>query len=200
MSLKTEAELTVRADVDGDGQPEAGTFVMADDINIRPGLRTGFLLENRGSAVNSVISSFVESQTEATGEPLSKRKGIYLDLGGGVRSVEIEFTGWTGSNLQWGNTGDDSELTVGDATGAKAFTQLEVLFHYLEIAEIDSRRPATLAYGQHHSDGLYEPMDVVLESPQGLRSSDDSSTFSGTLTMLSVQSLEKAIDATGLTG
>ncbi|MDS0258562.1 hypothetical protein NDI56_03940 [Haloarcula sp. S1CR25-12] len=200
MALKTDATLTVEADIDGDGTLETGKFVMADNINIKPGLRTGFILENRGSTVNSVISSFAKSQSEATGKPQSKRKGIYIDLGGGVRSAEIEFTGWTGSNLQWGNTGDDSELTVGDATGAKAFTQLEVLFHYLEIAEIDSRRPAKLAYGQHHSDGLYEPMDVVLESPQGLRSSDDSSTFSGTLTFLSVQSLDKAIDATGLTG
>jgi hypothetical protein len=200
MTLKSDAVLTVDADVDGDGTAETGQFVMEDNINIKPGLRTGFLLNNRGSTVNSVISEFAKSKTEQTGEPVSKRKGIFLDLGGGVKSVEVEFSGWTGSNLQWGNTGDPSQKTVGDATGAKALSQLEVLFHYLELAEIDSRNPATLAYGEHHSDGLYDSMDVVLESPQGLRSSDDSSTFTGTLTFLSVQSLDEAIDGTNITG
>lgn len=200
MTLKTDAVLTVDADIDGDGSAETGRFVMEDNIDIRPGLRTGFLLDNRGSTVNSVLSSFADDRTQQTGEATSKRKGVYLDLGGGVRSVEIEFTGWTGSNVQWGNTGDSSSKTVGDATGAEALSQLEVLFRYLEIAEIDSRNPATLEYGEHHPGGLYDPMDVVLESPQGLRSSDDSSTFSGTLTFLSVQSLDEAVDGLNLTG
>lgn len=188
-----KAILTIDADVDGDGAEETGKFVMVDDIEIIPSMRTGFLLDNRGSTVNSVIS-------ESTGGGESKRQGIYLDLGGGVRTVEVSFSGWAGSAEQWGNTGDESTLTRADATGASALTQLEVLFQYLAVGEVDSRNPATLEYGEHHSDGLYDPLDVVLESPQGTRSSEQSSTFSGTLTFLSVLSLEDAIDGSSVTG
>lgn len=193
MAPLKKAILTIEGDVDGDGTAETGEFHMVDNIEIVPGMRTGFLLDNRGSTVNSVVS-------ESTGQGESKREGIFLDLGGGVRSVEISFAGWSGSDEQWGNTGDATSVTQTDATGAAALTQLEVLFQYLAVSEIDSRNPATLAYGEHHSGGLYEPLDVVLESPQGTRSSEESSTFNGTLTFLSVRSLEQAIDGQEMTG
>jgi hypothetical protein len=192
MPLK-KAILTIEADVDGDGNAETGEFHFVDGVEIIPSMRTGFLLDNRGSTANSVLSDTVA-------DDVSNRKGIYLDLGGGVRSVEISFSGWTGSDVRWGDTGDPSTTTQTDATGASALTQLEVLFQYLAVAEVDSRNPATLEYGEHHSDGLYEPLDVVLESPSGQRSSDQSSTFSGTLTFLETVKLGDALDGTKLEG
>lgn len=193
VTLLKKAILEVEADVDGDGSEETGEFHMTDDVEIVPGQRTGFLLDNRGSTVNSVLAN-----TAGAGE--SNREGIYLDLGGGVRSVEVTFKSWTGSNEQWGDTGDSSTLTQADATGAQALTQLEVLMQYLATAEIDSRGAATLSYGQHHADGLYDPLDVVVESPTGTRSSEESSTFTGTLTFLSVQELDETLDGAQLTG
>ncbi|KZX49301.1 hypothetical protein [Haloarcula sp. K1] len=187
-----KAILTVEADVDGDGTFETGEFHMAGNIEIVPSLRTGFVLDNRGSTINSVVSSTVGS-----GE--SKRKGIYLDLGGGVRSVEVSFDGWEGSSEQWGDTGDGGP-TKADATGEDPLTQLEVLFQYLSVAEIDSRNPATLEYGEHYSDGLYDPLDVVLESPQGTRTAENGSTFSGSLAFLSVQAISDVVDGANRTG
>lgn len=187
-----KAILTVEADVDGDGSTETGEFHMAGNIEVVPSLRTGFVLDNRGSTINSVVSSTVGS-----GE--SKRQGIYLDLGGGVRSVEVSFEGWEGSAERWGDTGDGGP-TKADATGEDPLTQLEVLFQYLSVAEIDSRNPATLEYGEHHGGGLYDPLDVVLESPQGTRTAENGSTFSGTLTFLSVQAIGDVIDGPNRTG
>jgi len=188
-----EVRFTVDADVNGDGAAETGTFVMRGNIEVTPTIRTGFLIDNKGSTINSVIS-------DSAGDGESIREGIYLDLGGGVRAVEVQFTQWEGASHQWGNTGDDSEVTVADSTGEGPLTQLDMLMQYLAVAEVDSRNPATLEYLEHHSNGLYDPMDVVMESPQGTKSAQDGSWFTGKITFLSVQSIERAIDGQGLTG
>jgi len=193
MTTLDKAVLYLSADIDGDGEREDAEFHMRGDLVVKPSIRTGFLVGGRGSTVNSVVSN-------TTGGEQSGREGYRLDLGGGARIVEIEFTGWEGSDDQWGNTGDGTEVTVGDATGASAVTQMEVLMEYLNVGEYDSRNPATLEYGEHHPDGIYSAIDVVLEGPQTRKTAEDGEWFQGTLTCISVQSLEDAVDATGLRG
>lgn len=193
MTALNKAILTVEADVDGDGTAETGEFHMRGNLSITPSIRTGYLLGGRGSTVNSVTSSLA-------GAGQSKRQGFYLDLGGGARVVEVEFDQWEGSNDQWGDTGSSGSVTSTDATGADPMTQLDVLMQYFAVAEIDSRNPAVLEYGEHHDNGLYDPLDVVIEGPQGTRSAEDGSWFSGRMTFVTVESLDDVIDGTGLTG
>jgi hypothetical protein len=187
------ARLTVDADVNGDGQQETGVFEMAGNLEIVPGIRTGFLIGGRGSTVNSVVSSLL-------GDGQSARKGIYLDLGGGARQVDINFWGWEGARdqdgnpLQWGNTGNTDSPTQADATGADPITQIDCLMQYLTVAEIDSRNPATLEYGEHHDDGLYDPLDVVVEGPQMTRAAEDGSWFVGQLTTLEAVDVDQVLD------
>lgn len=193
MTVLNKATLTLDADVDGDGTAETGVFEMSGNLTISPSIRTGYLVGGRGSTVNSVASSLA-------GQEESGREGFRLDLGGGALIVEIEFDGWEGSPDQWGNTGDDSTTTMADATGAAPTTQMEVLIEYLNRGEFDSRDPARLQYGEHHSNGLFSELDVVVEGPNMRRSAKDGSWFTGTLTCISVQSIDDAIDATSLKG
>jgi len=193
MTVLNKAVLTLEADVDGDTNAETGVFEMRGNLTISPSIRTGYLVGGRGSTVNSVATSLAGKQD-------SGREGFRLDLGGGALIVEIEFDQWEGSPDQWGNTGDSSSATQTDATGAKPATQMEVLIEYLNRGEFDSRNPARLEYGEHHSDGLFSALDVVVEGPNMRRSAKDGSWFSGTLTCISVQSVNDALDATSLKG
>ncbi|MBX0325799.1 hypothetical protein EGH21_22535 [Halomicroarcula sp. F13] len=192
MTVLNKAVLVVEADVDGDGTAETGEFHMSGNLKITPSIRTGYLIGGRGSTVNSVASS-------TSGSDQAKRQGFYLDLGGGARLYEIEFDQWEGSDDQWGNTGDSSSVSQTDATGAAPMTQLEVLMEYLAVAEIDSRNPATLRCGEHHANGLYDELDVAVEGPQGTRSAEDGSWWSGNITLVTLQSLEKTIDGASQT-
>lgn len=197
------ARLTIDGASPG-GVDATGVFEFAGNLEVVPGLRTGYLIGGRGSTTNAVVSSLIGS-----GE--SKRKGVYLDLGGGTRQVDINFWGWEGAkvdldgdgtkeDLQWGDTGDPSTTTVSDATGADPITQMDCLMEYLVTAEIDSRNPATLEYGEHHSAGLYDPLDVVVEGPQFTRAAEDGSWFVGQMTFLEAISGDEVLDAQQLTG
>lgn len=199
MTSLNKAVLYIDADVDGDGTPETGEFHLVGNLEIAESMRTGYLVSGRGSTVNAVTSSLL-----ADGE--AKRKGFYLDLGGGQHAFEIQFTGWRGAtyedadgnrvNAQWGNTGDTSEVTVGDATGAEPLTQVQILMNYLRKGEIDSRNPATLQVGQYNPDGVLEDaVDVVVEGPRASHAARDHSTFDGTMTLIEAESLQNNVDA-----
>lgn len=192
------AELVLEADVDQDGQQETGRFVMVGNLSVTPGLRTGFIVGGRGSTANSVFSSLVEQygtgNTSAFQNP-SKREGVHLDLGGGEHSVDVEFRGWEGATLsdgtpvQWGNDPNPGR-TQASATGQDPITQIDVLLRYLTVGEYDSRAPATLEYGEYSTDGLFEPIDVAIEGPQAKRSSDDTATYSGTMTLIATTDID----------
>lgn len=188
------AELDVSADVDGDGVEEDATFVFAGNVEVTPSLRTGYLIGGRGSTVNSIISQFAGSGD-------SKRRNFFLEAGGGAHTIEISFRGWEGATdndgnpAQWGDTGDQSTVTKSDATGADPITQVDVLMKYLTVAEIDSRNPATLRYGEYSLTGLYEPLSVVVESPNFSRAAEDGSWFDGSMTCVAAADIRDLYDA-----
>ncbi len=195
------ARLTIEADADGDGTPETGVFEMAGNLTVRPRLRTGFILNGRGSTVNSVIAGFLESRGADVEDP-SRRRGFYLDLGGGQWTVDIEFRGWRGSRdeegvpLQWGDDPSPSR-SQSSATGQGPQTQIDVLMRYINVGQIDSRNTAILEYGEHSSDSdsLYDPVEVVLEGPQASRRAQESDGFDGRMTCIAAASFTDPWDA-----
>ncbi|WP_135806216.1 hypothetical protein [Halorussus marinus] len=199
MSSYDKAKLTLPpCDPANSGNDVTGTFVFEGNLTIEMGTRTGFIFDGAGSSINSILSSWYE---DATGEELSgngKRQGLYLDLGGGIHFAEISFQGvegWTGSDSQWGDTGDPSQVTPTDATAANAITQLQVLDRYLQVCTIDSASTATLEVGEYSTNGLYDPLQVVVESPRfTFDAEEQSSVFDGSLTFLEAASLTEAID------
>ena len=198
------ARLELDADVDNDGTVETGVFEMAGNLMIRPRVRTGFMLNGRGSSINSVISSSLEDGLlDGIGDnpdKQSKRRGFYLDLGGGQMTWDIEFRGWNGSKdengvpLQWG---DDPQpgRSQSSATGQNPQTQMDVLMRYVSVGTTDSRNPATLEVGEYSSDGLYEPQQVVLEGPSTTRRSETSDGYDGTMTCIAVADFDTPWDA-----
>jgi hypothetical protein len=175
---------------------ELGTGVFeAYHMSISPGLRTGYVVGGRGSTVNAVLGA-------ATGQGSdSKRKGVYIDAGGGAMTWELQFRQWEGSTdkqddpLQWGDSPDPGVHTKTSATGADAFSKLECLMYWLEQTTIDSDQPAQLEYGQHYAEGVYDPKDVVLEEPRIQQTAEDGSWISGSMTLVSAANLQEILDA-----
>lgn len=174
-----------------DGELGSGEFHMRGSLEIAPSIRTGYVIGGRGSTVNAITGG-------------DNRKGVFADLGGGATIVEISFRGWKGardedgSHLQWGDSADPTEHTKTSATGQGAVDQLECLLHWLEQTTIDSGNPATLEYGQHHPDGVYDPMQCVVEEPNLSKAAEDGSWFDGTLTFVSAVDIRERIDALGV--
>lgn len=188
--------VTVNGDPDGGGARDHIFEMVAggdEGLSIRPYLRTGYLIAGRGNLVNTIIQEFTDS-----GE--SPRKGFYFDAGNGEYIHEIDFQGWEGAQyegqaLQWGDTGDDSNITATDATGADPITQIQILLYVIRNVQIDSRNPATLEFGQHSDGGVLDPLDVVFEEPGAVHQGSTPSTFDGSLTCIEAASLEEAWDA-----
>lgn len=162
---------------------------------LAPGLRTGYVVGGRGSTVNAVLG-----QLAGDGED-SKRKGVYLDAGGGAMTIQLEWRKWEGARdagdqpLQWGDDPDPSAHTKTSATGTSALNQLECLLYWLEQTTIDSDQPAQLEYGQHYPGGLYDPVDVVFEEPQIRDVAEDGTWISGSMTLVSAANLQEIQDA-----
>lgn len=185
MTVLQKAILTVEGDPDGDGNLETGEFHMAGNAEITPGIRTGYLVGGAAGNVNAFFGSLL-------GNGQSRQEGIFLGAGGGTREWEVSFRGWEGSDLRWGDTGNGGTAT--DATGEDPLTQIDVLLEYLSTADIDSRAPATLAYGQHWSGGRFDEVDVVVEGPRMSRSAEDGSWFDGDFSFLAAADLAEVID------
>lgn len=183
------AELSIDADADGDGTTETGTFVFNTNHTISPGVRTGYLVGPRGSRVHNIIA-------DQTGDGEDRRQNFVLDLGGGVFKIDIEFTGYEGSTDQWGDSSTQG-LSATHATGQAPISQASVLMKYLTAGEADSLTPATLAWGEYSSSGVYSAMDVAIEEPDVTVDYDDGdvSSFTGSLTCLSIADLSEAWDA-----
>lgn len=186
------AILRIKADVDGDGTKETGEFHMMGNLVATPSIRTGFLVGGRGSSLLSIISNLV-------GAGDSLRRQFFIEAGGGAHAIEIEFSSWEGAQdeagnpVQWGNTGLGG--TVGDATGEDPISQIDVLMWYQMVADVDSREPAVLEYGEFSQQGRYDPLDVVIEGPNFTRAAEDGEWFDGRMTLISAADLNEYWDA-----
>lgn len=126
------------------------TFTFEKNITITTGVRTGFLVGGGGSTLMSVVTDFLDDgQLNASG---AQRSGLFIDLGGGVRMVQIEADTYQSNDNPFGGSG-----------GADPWTQADELVHAIETTQIDSRGTATLEYGEYGEK--YAAMPVVIEEP-----------------------------------
>jgi len=194
----SKATLTLPpTDLDGDGSPEQATFEFIGDLTITISQAKNYVIETAGttSQISAVIGEYFDS-ADATDLSDSKRKTFAVDAGGGAHQVEIDARAWSGSDGQWGATGDDSQVTAVDATGAPADRQLFVLDRALSVAQVGSMNPATLEVGEYSQDGLYAPLDVLVEQPSVVYNPEQS-TSSIDVSLVCVETLDLggAVDA-----
>lgn len=178
------ARLTLEADVNEDGTAETGVFDLGAGIEISPRIRTGQLIGPTGSNIGALVDTIV-------GE--SGRAGFQLDAGGGALVIDISFRGYEGSDGRWGDGSADDQA---DAEGEGVFRQISVLIRYLNRGTYDSRDSGTLEWGEYSSgpDAAYGPLNVAPEEPQlTFAAEEQTSTFDGSLSLVTVRSIEAAV-------
>lgn len=190
--------LVVEGDVDNDGTPETGIFEMPN-VTVEPLTLTEFLAQfGGGGGVTGAISA----------QLLNKGDQLAIDAGAGPRTFQIDFEGWTESNdYQWGNSSNSSTVTQATATGADRTTQVCVLNEYLNRVNIGSNNPATLHWGEYSEStsfadsGVYDPLDVAVpEINLPVPHNEESSTFRGSLTCVSVADISNITDGVSIPG
>jgi len=198
-------KLTITADFGGTTGQKTGVFELGENgprgdegggASIEDTIRTGFLLENAGQ---SVLNAYKQAVDDAA--PF--RRGIHVDFGGGQHVLEVDFatpqnqTKDDGSMFQWGSSGDpDVGPNEHTATGGSPQQQMAVLINYLRQGRIDSSTPATFETGPYSSDGILEPLDVVVESPNMTITNDSVGWADGTLTLVETVDIEAVVDKT----
>lgn len=202
MATFDELILTLpEANIDGNG-PTTAKFHFAGDLRVTMRIERNYLLKTDGAELQfaSILLEAFDELSGSTGINVpnpgdSKHKTLAWNYGAGSAVVEIDFKGWTGSTERWGDTGDDSQLTAGDATGEDAFTQLQVLYRWLSMTEVDSLTPATIEFGEYSSGGLYGPMSVLVEQPTfDFDTNEGASTFDGNLVFVETYPIDTPID------
>ncbi|WP_143421047.1 hypothetical protein [Halorubrum halodurans] len=205
------ASLTIEGDPDGQGRREA-VFEMftggSEGLSLNEEQRTqvratpgsGFL-----ALIDGTVGDFINS-------PINK--DLFLNLGSSQFAVTIDFNSWEGATgpdgqpLQWGDTGDASEMTKTDCTSEPPTRQISCLMYWLRNTRISSVSgelfpgagiagdgPATLRYGQYREGGVYDPLDVILENPGADFPGESMSTYSGSITCIEAIDAGEAIDA-----
>lgn len=194
----SKATLTLPpVDLDGGGEEVQPVFEFIGDLTVTISQAKNYVIKTAGttSQISAVIGEYFDNGTSVSlGD--SKRKTFAVDAGGGSRQVEIDAVAWEGSDGQWGATGDDSQVTAVDATGAPADRQLFVLDRALSVATVGSLNPATLEVGEYSEDGLYAPLDVLVEQPSVVYNTEQS-TSSIDVSLVCVETLDlgNAVDA-----
>jgi hypothetical protein len=194
MSVSPAATITIdEADPALDGSSVTGVFEVTGNIRYAYEVRTQQFFQAEGtiSAISSSVIDFIEGKTDEDIDTGSLRQQLTLDIGGGVFAVELQFQGWEGSNLQWGDGSDDEQL---DASGDPAQDQMGVLSRYLTTTTMDSRNTVTLDVGVYGD--RYPSLEVIPETPRAeFNSEDETSVFNGSITWIETTSLEKALDS-----
>lgn len=155
-----------------DGRDAIFEMTAAD---VEPLIKTGELFKDSDGFLRTGLSY-------ATGEERSATK---IDAGNGTAGVRVQFSGWEGSDGQWGTDAQDG-LGEYTATGRPAQDQISVLFNTLIQTDIDSTNPATLEFWAFSDTGQYEPLQVATQEPSLPMQRSQTSSFDGTITFISV--------------
>lgn len=207
MTALQRAVLELDADVDPNTSgDDTGIFEMVGNLEITESTTVNHTLASgQGAALNAVLADNINRLGDVLGDSvdIDNRAGFYLDLGDGEHNFSINFNGWEGATdsggnaVQWGNTGDPSEVTHGDATGADPLTQMHVLQQYLLKGTYDSRRAsARLKVGEYSPNGMYDDyLHVTITEARMVRVADDPVAFDGSIKLSQVKKWNDLYDA-----
>ncbi len=199
--------LTITGDPDDSGSVQDGVFEFASGDEQTPLTATEELRTETRAFGGTPLTIF----SDITGIDLgTENKDIALDFGNSTFAttlsgiVTADQRKPDGTQCQWGDTGDDSELTATDATGAHPAYKMTVLGEWLkntrqssvnELLGQEGGGPATVEYLSRREGGVHDPMEVVLESPSVTLSGGSPTVADLDMTVVEVANLENPIDA-----
>ncbi|WP_049979358.1 hypothetical protein [Halolamina rubra] len=211
MSLPAEDKfirLRITGDPDGTGTREAVfEWTTGDD-------QTPFsITETKRTETRTFGGTPLTLFSDLTGVDLpTENADVALDFGSSTFALELGGVVYAeqqlpdGSECRWGDgDGGSGTLTKTDAQGCLPAYKSTVLSYWLRntrqssvgdpLDESDAGEPATLETLQYRPDGVFDPIDVILESPSMSYSSGTPTVADIQLTAVEVASLDQALDA-----
>jgi hypothetical protein len=168
--------------------PDGAVFEFPYDVQVSYGVQAQFQAQSNVAAT-AFQQLFDSGGQDGRGDSL--KQGAFLSIGSGVHTVEIRFNQFTGSGAQFGGADPD----------ATAITKLQTLNRALTTQRIDSTNPAEFAHEEYSASGQYDPIPVVVNEYDLTQDrAEQTSTISGTMTLIESTDLGEAIDAVNRTG
>lgn len=199
--------LTITGDPDDSGTVRDGVFEFVHGDDQTPKMAREELRTETRTFGGTPLTLF----SDLTGIDLgTENKDIALDFGNSTFAttlngvVTADQRTPSGDRCQWGDTGDHTEFTATDATGAHPARKMTVLGEWLkntrqssldELLGDEGSGPAKIEYLSRRDGGVHEPLQVVLESPSVTYSGGSSTIADIELTVVEVANLDNPIDA-----
>jgi len=115
----------------------------------------------------------------------SDMQSVAVGIGAGTKRFQITFTQYEGSTDSWGDS----------SSGDTARSKMDEFDQALSSEVVNSKTPATLATGEYSSSGKFSTKEVAPENWDfSLDPGEESSSFSGTLSLIEVIKLDQTID------
>lgn len=198
MTLTDRVRIEIDGDVDGDGTVETGVFEFgpAEEgaFRVEDRIETNYLINGSGQQVSGIFATLL-------GEGDDKNKGLFTDLGAGLRTWQIGFQNpgeqldSDGNHYQWGASDDPSVVDETSATGAGFVTQSQILMNYLTTVNIGSRNPMRLHWGEYSDTGLFGgPINVVPQAPNTVLDNNNPHRWDGEITLVAAHDLNEVFD------
>lgn len=178
--------------VDSEGTKRTCIFELQEDLEIAPATTASYLIGNRGAVLREAVSIGSDLLGVEGIPQADRRRGYYVDGGGGVANITISATGGD-RNKQWGDGSSDPDdadsITKYDATGCDPQTQVDILDYVISQSKGDSASSGARIYYGQWTDGTHAATAGVYGKPRVLaiqevsfqNPSDDPSAFSVTI-------------------
>lgn len=166
--------------------PNGDVFEATEDVSVSYQTEEN-PLAGGGGQLAALFERFI-SGGGTSGRYDSQKQTASISLGAGMHRMQVNYRQATGSTgATWG----------GAPSAASAKTKVEYLDDAINSQVIDSNSPLLFESGEFSTSGDFDPIDVGVEQSQIEPDSTDGSpsTFSGTLTLVDIVSLQQVIDA-----
>jgi hypothetical protein len=189
-------------------------FVFAGNVEITGAVTANGVLQG---ILNSATASALLEVAEVRDNEGISRRTAFIDVGSGEHTMSINFLGWDNadtdlgtSTFYWGaKTGADT--SDGNYTQASAKEQIQFLNRIVggtltsSIGFDESFGPAKFFYGDYAPDnagpnneqGKYQEdfLPVAVSSSSGTRTSEQGDSFTGSLELTAIRSLQRDLDS-----
>jgi hypothetical protein len=180
MGVLRQARLTFPATING--VDTEGVFELKSGLSLSPRVKSGELIGPQGQIVRGTLQLI--NATEGRGD-------VRFRLGG-IPVADVDFDSFEGSDGQFG---DGSSDPARDASGEETWRQISVLYKYLVEGGYDSLGAGKLEWGEFNdvNNGEFEPFSVSPQEPtQTFDVTEELSSFSGSITLVSTAQIENA--------
>lgn len=165
--------------------PDGTVFRATENVVINHNTQPLYPIDGLRTFV-AIYNTYIDNGGQP-GRADSNMSGVFLGFGAGVHTITVTFPGgWEGSTDTWGDSN----------AGDSAVSKLQTLNQAITNTKMDSTNVGEFETGEYSAGGKYSLIPVAFgELDLSFDPSEQSSVFSGTMTLYDAVDLAQAVDA-----